>query len=362
MGWAKYQEDNVSRFWRDAHDQHQTIDHRTAVPDRNSPSDDPLETLRALRAQLALTPSNANVTRRFNAEKIRLGKLGVSPGDINDVIHGNSHTAPAGTPTIQPKPIAPECNVSKGSEMIQYLNSDAIGSSETTKRGIQMKEFTVAAAKPLPVIVLADVSGSMGEAGKITALNAAIADMIRTFAHESRVRAEIQVGIIAFGDKTASFVLPLTSVGKIADIPTLVVTPGNTPMGQAFALARQTIEDKEAIPSRAYRPVLILVSDGQPNDEWELPFEELCKSERCQKTSRYALAIGNDADEEMLRKFANNPEAPLFMTHEASDIHRFFRAVTMSVTTRTAGTDPNLFAPLSFDSLPDDDDLDLNFK
>lgn len=361
MGWAKYQEDNVSRFWRDAHDQHQTIDPQTAVPNRNCPFDDPLETLRALRAQLVLTPSDANVTRRFNAEKIRLGKLGVSPGDINDVIHGNSHTAPAGTPTIQPKPIAPECNVSKGSEKTQCLNSDAIESSETTKRGTKMKEFTVAAAKPLPVIVLADVSGSMGEAGKITALNAAIADMIRTFAHESRVRAEIQVGIIAFGDKTASFVLPLTSAGQIQQAPILVAS-GNTPMGQAFALARKTIEDKDIIPPRAYRPVLILVSDGQPNDEWELPFEELCKSERCQKTSRYALAIGNDANEEMLRKFANNPEAPLFMTHEARDIHRFFRAVTMSVTTRTTNPNPDLLAPLSFDSLPDEDDLDLDFK
>ena len=40
-----------------------------------------------------------------------------------------------------------------------------------------LKEFTVSSARPLPVILLADVSGSMAVDGKIDALNGAVAEM-----------------------------------------------------------------------------------------------------------------------------------------------------------------------------------------
>ena len=45
----------------------------------------------------------------------------------------------------------------------------------------KLKEFVMASARPLPVIILADISGSMSTNGKIDALNDAIAEMIETF-------------------------------------------------------------------------------------------------------------------------------------------------------------------------------------
>lgn len=131
-------------------------------------------------------------------------------------------------------------------------------------------------------------------------------------------------------------------------------------MGSAFKLALKLLEDKESIPSRAYRPNLILLSDGQPTDDWEAPLEALCKSERAQKATRLAMAIGEDADEAMLKEFINDQESPIFKAHNARDIHRFFRAVTMSVTSRTASQNPD--TPVAFIvPPPDDDDLDLDF-
>ena len=78
-----------------------------------------------------------------------------------------------------------------------------------------LKKFAVATPRPLPVIVLADTSGSMGENGKIEALNAAMKDMVSTFAKESRLRAEIQVGLITFGGK-AQMHLPLVAAHGVA--------------------------------------------------------------------------------------------------------------------------------------------------
>lgn len=231
--------------------------------------------------------------------------------------------------------------------------------AQRTKKMSSLKKFAVAAPRPLPVIVLADASGSMGENGKIEALNAAMKDMVSTFAKESRLRAEIQVGLITFGGR-AQMHLPLVAAQSVAGFPELKAE-GVTPMGAAFDLARQLLEDKDRIPSRAYRPVLILISDGQPTDDWEAPFKALCDSERAQKATRLAMAIGPDADEVMLKGFANDAEAPTFRAHNARDIHRFFRAVTLSVTTRTASQNPDLSAGFVVPP-PDDDALDLDFQ
>ena len=223
-----------------------------------------------------------------------------------------------------------------------------------------LKEFVATTPRPLPVIVLADTSGSMSENGKIEALNQSLKEMIQTFATESRVRAEIQVGVITFGGATAEVHLPLTPAHQTTNIHPMGAK-GVSPMGQAFNELRHLLEDRQLIPSRAYRPVLILISDGLPTDDWEKPFAELQTAERAKKATRFAMAIGSDADEAMLEQFANDREAPLFRAHEARDIHRFFRAVTMSVTSRSASSNPDLAAGINLAALPDDEALDLDF-
>lgn len=230
--------------------------------------------------------------------------------------------------------------------------------SEKDDKVNSIKKYVIPSARPLPIIILADTSGSMSENGKIEALNASIKDMIMTFSKESRLRAEIQIGLITFGGR-AQMHLPLVSAHSVSGF-TELKAEGVTPMGAAFEYACQLLEDKDRIPSRAYRPVLILISDGHPTDDWEAPFKALCQSERAQKASRLAMAIGSDADEVMLKKFVNDVEAPVFRAHNARDIHRFFRAVTMSVTTRTKSHNPD--QAIGFVVPPPDDELlDLDF-
>jgi uncharacterized protein YegL len=62
---------------------------------------------------------------------------------------------------------------------------------------------TVQRPRHLPVLVLADASGSMAESGKIETLNTSIAAMIRDFAAEDSAHSDITVGVIAFGDNEA---------------------------------------------------------------------------------------------------------------------------------------------------------------
>lgn len=216
-----------------------------------------------------------------------------------------------------------------------------------------LKEFTVSAARPLPVIIMADVSGSMQSDGKINALNDAMKEMLSSFAAEEDAQAEIHVAVITFGG-SVNWYQTLAPATTISWEP--MRASGNTPLGGALREVTELVEDRERISGRAYRPTIVLLSDGHPNDEWESPLRDFLASERASKAQRFAMAIGEDADREMLQRFLDDPEARLFQAHEGREIRNFFRWVTMSVTSRSRSTSPNHTVdidPLSLDDYGD---------
>lgn len=213
------------------------------------------------------------------------------------------------------------------------------------KNDIILKEFTVNEARPLPVLLLLDSSGSMSQDSKIDVLNRAVTEMLATFAEEKEVRASIKVGAITFGG-TARVHLPLVSTDEAKQCWQPLSADGNTPLGETLTKVRNMLEDRQLIPSRSYRPTLVLVSDGQPNDEWEKPLKELLDSPRASKVARMAMAIGSDADVAMLQRFLNDREGQVFKAHQARDIHKFFRWVTMSVTARSRSATPDQIVPV----------------
>lgn len=204
----------------------------------------------------------------------------------------------------------------------------------------QLKEFTTTAARPLPIIILADTSGSMGSEGKIDNLNQAISEMLDSFANEDNLRAEINVAIITFGG-TVGLHTDFMPASKAKLQWREMSANGGTPMGGAMELAAKVIEDKSVITGRAYLPTVILVSDGQPTDSWQTGLDQLTKQGRAQKADRMALAIGADADVGMLQSFLGNSENKVFKVDDARRIKDFFRFVTMSVTARTRSANPN---------------------
>ena len=222
------------------------------------------------------------------------------------------------------------------------------------KRMNKLKEFVMSSARPLPVIVLADVSGSMKANGKIDSMNQAVAEMISTFAEEDDTRAEIYVCVITFGGHGARIHKPLKPASEVTWED--MAASGHTPMGVAFSIAQGLIENREMVPARAYRPTIVLVSDGIPTDDWQTPLASLLASERASKAIRFAMGIGigDDADGETLKEFVGADTGRLFEAHDAREIRKFFRWVTMSVTTRSRSNNPNSVVavePSDFDDL-----------
>ena len=198
-------------------------------------------------------------------------------------------------------------------------------------------QYTVQTAKPIPVLLLLDTSSSMS-GPKIDTLNSAVRQMIAAFAKEGRREVEVKVSIITFGS-SINRLQPFTSASAIDFQP--LSAGGMTPLGAALRAAKDMIEDKTETPGRAYRPTVILVSDGQPNDQWEEPLRAFISEGRSAKCDRMAMAIGRDADKDILGRFIEGTPNPIFEARQAADIHEFFRLVTMSVTTRIHSANPH---------------------
>jgi uncharacterized protein YegL len=204
-------------------------------------------------------------------------------------------------------------------------------------------KFTAPKAKPLPVILLLDVSGSMS-GDKIQNLNLAVRDMLDVFGDTETSETEIHVAIITFGAEVKLY-QPLASAGTIQwrDLS----ADGMTPLGTALEMAKAMIEDRNVVPSRAYRPTVVLVSDGQPNDSWEKPLNEFIGEGRSAKCDRMAMAIGADADEAVLGKFIEGTANSLFYAENAKQLRDCFKYVIMSTTNRAKSQTPNIAPPAS---------------
>lgn len=216
-----------------------------------------------------------------------------------------------------------------------------------------LNDFLIQKPRPLPVIIAIDRSGSMGESGKIDALNIALKDFIDSIKQESSNKAEIHVALYSFGGDNATCDLPLTAIGQVSQ--QTYQAQGRTPMGGVFKMVKELIEDKSLIPSRSYKPTIVLLTDGLPTDEWQNPMSELINDGRSSKAFRIAMAIGDDADKNMLSKFVSTPDY-LVTGEKARDIRKFFRFVTMSVTQRMKSQTPDM---QQVPSMPEDDTLDF---
>ena len=198
-------------------------------------------------------------------------------------------------------------------------------------------KFVAPKAKPLPVVLLLDISGSMyGE--NIESLNQAVREMIASFSKVETLETEILLSVITFGEQVALHT-PYTSASSIEwqDL----TAGGATPMGTAIRMTKALIEDKSKTPSRAYRPAIVLVSDGGPTDSWEQPLDDFIDNGRSQKCDRMAVAIGSSADRRVLNRFVEGCAQPVFSADNASEIRDKFKLITMSVTTRSTSVNPN---------------------
>lgn len=204
-------------------------------------------------------------------------------------------------------------------------------------------------SRPLHFIWLADVSGSMNQDGKIQALNNAIREVIphmREVANENP-NAEVLVRTITFSTGAKWYSpepIPLEKF-EWQDLR----ADGVTDMGKALSLLAQAMK-VPPMENRALPPVLVLITDGLPSDDFETGLKDLMAEPWGQKAVRLAIGIGTDADMDVLQKFigthkikplsANNPEALVQSIKWASTVVLKQVTTPQTVAKETAAIEP----------------------
>jgi uncharacterized protein YegL len=174
------------------------------------------------------------------------------------------------------------------------------------------------AKRPLQFIWIVDCSGSM-HGKKIESLNPAIKESIKPMqdVSDENPNAEVLVRVIKFSDGAQWHVSQPTEIHNFRW--TDLDAKGVTDMGKALTMLADALK-LENMPARGLPPVLVLTSDGQPTDDFNAGLKSLMDQPWGTKAVRIGVAIGDDADLDVLHKFIGNPEVKPLVASNVQDL------------------------------------------
>jgi len=179
----------------------------------------------------------------------------------------------------------------------------------------------------LPVYLLLDVSGSMsGE--PIEALRQGVKNLIAELNGEPDAIERVCLSIITFGGSEAKMVVPLTPLGQFLEPK--FDADGWTPLGGALKILMESIDKdiKKSTPTQKgdYKPLVFIMTDGEPNDEWERYAADLRQK---RPANIIAVGCGPDVNTGVLKKIT---EIVLMMqSYTNKDFSQFFKWVSGSI-------------------------------
>lgn len=195
------------------------------------------------------------------------------------------------------------------------------------------------ARRQMSLFFIVDTSGSM-DGEKIAAVNTAIREVLPEIAEISseNADAQIKVACLQFANDVQWLFRPTDVEGMTWND---LRAEGMTSMCTAFNELNTKLSRKEFLdsPTGNFAPVLFLMSDGQPTDEYHKSLDSLRENRWFQVAIRVAIAIGDDADKNILTEFTGNPELVLTAhTPEAlKQMIRFVSVTSSKIGSRSSG-------------------------
>lgn len=185
-------------------------------------------------------------------------------------------------------------------------------------------------------IWILDCSESMNLNGKIASLNFAIREALPAMQSvaEAHPAVRLMVRAACFSDGADWLSTAPTPID--AYTWTDLSASGGTDMGHAFRLVADFFDAD--MPARGMPPVLALVSDGQPTDDWRSGLRALDSTAWAGKAVRVAIAIGDDADKAMMQDFLGNLELKVLTARNSHElVNRIRWASTQSLSRASMG-------------------------
>lgn len=176
-----------------------------------------------------------------------------------------------------------------------------------------LDQVTPSPRKIMTLFYAVDTSGSMaGE--KIGSVNSAMEEAITVDLPDissANDDAEIRVAIMQFSSG-CSWITPASGPISIGDVIwNDLHANGLTDLGAACVELDKKLSRTEFLESQtgAYAPVILLFSDGGPTDNWKAGLEQLKKNNWFKHAIKIAIAIGEDADKDVLTAFTGTSES-----------------------------------------------------
>lgn len=186
---------------------------------------------------------------------------------------------------------------------------------------------------PRRVMVLffiVDTSASMnGE--KITSLNVAVREVLPTISELSTENPDAQIKVAAMEFASGvEWMYPQPIEAESFQWRDLEAG-GLTSLGEACTELCTKLSTKAYMTQAtgAFAPAIILMSDGEPTDDYKRGLEKLKGNNWFKAAIKVAIAIGNDANQDILAEFTGNSEAVLTV-HNKEQLKKIIHFVSVT--------------------------------
>lgn len=181
----------------------------------------------------------------------------------------------------------------------------------------------------MTLFLLIDISGSMSVNGNIGKVNSAIEEMIPLLKEVSdeNADAEIKIAVLAFSSGCRWITHDISGQSGAESLESFfwndMEAGGLTDMGAAFSELESKLSRSAFLASStgAYAPVIILLSDGCPTDEWEKGLEKLKHNNWYKAATKIAIAV-DDGDTSVLSAFTGTTESVLQVNSNRDDLKK----------------------------------------
>lgn len=203
----------------------------------------------------------------------------------------------------------------------------------------------------LPVYLLIDCSESM-IGGGIEAVRSGITAMLSKLRTDPHALDTVHLSIITF-DAQARVLVPMTPLLDFQE-PTLCIRPG-TALGAALKLLADCIQTevrKTSYDTKGdYRPLVLLLTDGQPSDDWKGPLSRIGAQVKPRPANIYAIGCGSDVDYSVLQSITDVVMRMEDMRPES--FGKLFVWLTASVSSASQGVGETNDGKIKLEKLPD---------
>jgi uncharacterized protein YegL len=175
-----------------------------------------------------------------------------------------------------------------------------------------------------------DTSGSM-DGSKIGAVNTAIEEVIPAIKDVSDENADAQIKIAALEFSNGARWITLNGPVEADQFRwNYLNAEGVTDLGAACKTLNEKLSTKAFMKEAtgSFAPAIFLLSDGEPTDDWARELAALKQNNWFKAAVKVAIAIGDDADKNVLKEFTGNIEAVL-ETHNAATLKKMIKFVSV---------------------------------